>query len=526
MSFFQYIFWSMNLLLILISIGLWLIVPEQTALNISCTSTCFFLTLVLMLKNYKQIFRVYKSDFRKFATTNIISIFLLFCIIALINLVVYKNPKQIDFTKRNLNSISEKSVKVVEQFKEEITFNIFADKANSVYYTALLELYRFHYKKIKINIIEPLLRPDLVSKYQVNQNNTAVIEYQGRKSYITESSEKAITNSLLKLIRVKSPVVLITQNHGELNLKGNQQRDISLFVEKAKQGTLNVKSGSINDWEGTIKFDKKEQKLKSPLDLIISINPKYDFTESEISFLERHVQSGGHLLFALGAKVDKDSTSLKNLNNFLKKHGFIINNNIVLDRLAPALHKTTPLVLPVESFLKGHRVFTNVKNYLYFPFSRSISVNKDYKGKNKLHSLAHSSNFPASWGESSFEDLVAGKKFNAKFESDKDFKGPLSLLMTSELKTPKGSSRISILGSSLIFSNAYINLGDNLSMLMNLLSWKLNEEIIKFAALNVTGSEPIIISLPHQMLVLFSSVIVIPLMLLIMSFYFYRRNSR
>ena len=125
--------------------------------------------------------------------------------------------------------------------KGELKFKIFARKQDSLSWITLFEFYRAEKNNITIEKIDIDVRPDLVADYHITDTATLVIEYNGKRQYVTERDELNITNGLIKISRSSDPVAYFVQGHGEADINSGETEGLKFIFEAIKNSAVDVR---------------------------------------------------------------------------------------------------------------------------------------------------------------------------------------------------------------------------------------------------------------------------------------------
>ncbi|MDO9183870.1 MAG: hypothetical protein Q7U04_15755, partial [Bacteriovorax sp.] len=188
-----------NVILYFVLIALWISIPDVLALNIALTVFNLVLTLILIYLNRVPLSVYYQSQQFKKLTEALVFVFLIFCLLGVTNYWAYKHPLQKDLSAFKMNSLTDQTKNVLKNMKGELKFKLFARKQDSLAWVTLFEFYRAEKSNLEITKIDIDVRPDLVADYHITDTATLVIEYNGKRQYVTERDELNITNGLIKI---------------------------------------------------------------------------------------------------------------------------------------------------------------------------------------------------------------------------------------------------------------------------------------------------------------------------------------
>lgn len=493
----------------LLILGLWIAIPEELTLNISASGFTLALSTVIMIWDRERYARYYQSGHFKKLLSVLVSSFLIASILAMVNYFAFKHPAVLDLSALRLNSLTEKSTEIVGQMSGEIVFKVFALKKDHPAALSLIELYRQANPKVIAEPIDIEVRPDLVAQYAIVKAPTIVIEYRGRREYISTTEELAMTNALIKLSRKESPVIYFSTGHGELALGNHQAEGISEFE------AILLNSSFILRPLDLARLDKLPADLKA----LAILGPKSGFHPSELKLIDRYLKNGGKILLALDPQLQKDP--LKGLRELFKKHHINLPNDLVIDTLnhVSGSSGTVPLIKELNH---DHLITKEISSYVFFPLSSSLSVDEDFSGRQTI--LAQTTPFPASWSEKNMAQVIQGK---SNFDQGIDGKGPIALGLALEAIQKDGKlSRLVLFGCSGAIKNQYVKFIGNYTLYANALSWLSLDGQLDSFNLPFGENEPVFISGTQLAVIFYLSVLLLPLIMVVLAIVVYRRGRR
>lgn len=494
------------LILTLLMLASWIAIPENKELNLIITAGWLITSLILIFPRRKEIISYLFGRQFKSLLSNTITIFLTVAIVAMINFIVYQKPKSIDFTKQKVNTLSDQTLKILDQFNGPIKIELYARTNKWPLALSILELLRYHKNDIEIeafDIEKELLRAKAAN---ITQDNSVLFKYNGKQVVSVLSSELSISNSLIRLLRQKPFHLGFTQNHGEILLSANGNEGIQFLLSGLK----------ANNHDFTVLDLTKTARVEH--DLILIVGPKVDFSEIELRRLKEFLLGGGKLLVAFDPVFDQDN--LPNLRSFLKEWGFKVGRDIVVDKMS-TIEGLDASVIMSKKYNTDHLITRNLVGKIIFPLTSSVLI-EDKEGYD-YSPLIYSSDFPASWAELDLSSLSSGK---VVFD-DKDIKGPVPIAAALEKKywTDK-RMRMIVFGTARFLLDGYRNQETNYNLLMNSITWLVEEDRIISLNRPAIIQERIHMSQTQLNVIFYFSIIFLPLLLLGLATYTYRRKQR
>lgn len=496
--------WIVNIILYLVVVALWIAIPDEFNLCLITTIVTLVMTMGMVIWDRKRLAVVYESSqFSNFAQA-FTAAFLLFGILGMLNYFAWKNPIQWDVTSNSNYTLTDQTLKVVRNAKEDMRFIVFAKRAEFNNIKALTDLYFFEKNNIHREYIDVETRPDLVSTHNVLKSPTIIVEYQGRREHVTTLNELSLTNAIKKLSLGKLPMIVFTIGHGEANLESGENEGMAHLAGMLKNS--NYKVAQLNT--------ATTRAIPAETEALVIWGPKQAFRSDEVRRIDEWVTNGGNLIIAFDPDLNGEKFPL--LKGMLLKRGIHVSNDLVVDRLkhVNGSNGTVPMV---DRFKSESPIVKEFRGPVFFPLVSSITkVKGEMEGE--FTSVVSSMPFPASWAEKSNKEVIEGK---VTFTPGKDIQGPITLAATWE----GSNSRISVFGNSSFVINTYKKFSENFVFFSNALNWTIAQDVLISFNLPVVNQEPVFISKPQLGVIFYFSVIIAPLTMFGLAFMFYRRRA-
>ena len=452
-----------------------------------------------------------KKNRNQLRIQNIIFIILFSTVIGLLAWLTNQYSFESDLTKNNRNTLSEVSVKLLQQMHAPIKITTFIPEGNLLsnrrYITELIEKYKKYKTDITLEIINPDIAPDLVRKLKVSNYGEVVVEYEGRNEHLMQLKEQTLSNTLQRLLRQGERRVLFITGHGERKPTGGANFDWSNFADKLKVKGITT---------GLLKLN--ETPNIQDVDAIVIASPQVDFLPGEVKLIVDYVKNGGNLLWVM-----EPGTSLFGLQPLADLFGINFYPGTIVDPTAQMMNIKDPSFALINSY-PSHAITRNFQYISIFPKAAGINhadIKQDWVASAFLQTV------PRSWSETGV--LEGAVDYNA----DKDFVGPLTigLSLTAKNKEDKSnqktkSQRIVILGDGDFLSNTYLGNQGNINLGHNIFNWVSNDDdFISIPSSTAVDTQLNLSDLMGAIIGLFSLVL-LPLGLLISGvLIWYRRRS-
>ncbi len=442
-----------------------------------------------------------------YGSRSLLSVVFFLGILVLIILIAERHPVRLDLTKEKTHSLSQKSIKILETIDQPVNaIGFFGDDEARSKAQDLFETYRYHNRKITYEFIDPDRKPEIAKKYDIKTYGTVVVEGYGKKETITTLSEESFTNALFKLSRKEAKKIYFLVGHGEHSVE-----------DFDKEGYSNLKSSlekanySVAELNLMVSKDVPED-----ASVVLIAGPKKDLLPEEIDSLEKYIKRSGKLIVMI------DPGYKGNLVKFLKPYGFELKDDVVIDKLSRIFGGS--YLMPVVTSYGFHPITKDFRVATFFPEARSVGKPSDLPGNVAWIPFAMTSE--NAWAET---DLKLLDKGEAKFEEGKDIPGPVVIGAISEIShSSEKKAFIVVFGDSDFASNTYFQLSGNSDLLLNAINYLAEEETLITIEPKSKGEETLVLTRNQMMLILLSSLIVTPLIVLAIASYVYmvRRAQR
>ncbi|MBN1938028.1 MAG: GldG family protein, partial [Candidatus Aminicenantes bacterium] len=218
-------------------------------------------------------------------------IVLTLAILGLINYLGSRHHKRIDFTEAKIHSLSDQSITVAKALKQDVLVKAFFREGNygKARLEDLLKIYAYHSPRIKTEFIDPDKNPGLVKRYEITQDGTVVFEAGDKDTRITETTEEAVTNAIIKVTREKSKTILFLEGHGEKSIEDAEENGISFAKDELAKLGYEVKKQTL----------ALPEALAGDCALLVVPGPQKDLAPAELEAISEYLKSGGRILVLL-----------------------------------------------------------------------------------------------------------------------------------------------------------------------------------------------------------------------------------
>jgi ABC-type uncharacterized transport system involved in gliding motility auxiliary subunit len=259
-------------------------------------------------------------------------ILLALVIVVALNYLGAKYDKTFDLTQEKMNTLSEQSLDVVKNLKDELKVLIFykgnqlAERAKEIKND--FKLYKAAGDKINVEIIDANFNVEMAKKYLENAEAfSAILEYKGRRAIIKGEGaperpvyqEREITSAIVKVTKEKPMTIYFLTGHGEKDIDQSSMDGIKLFADELRKDGYTV--AKLNLLVG--------EPMPAIGDSVIAIvGPRQELSAKEMTQVRDYAKAGGRLFVAA------DPGEKHHIALLTKSFGIEYKNNFVVNEVA------------------------------------------------------------------------------------------------------------------------------------------------------------------------------------------------
>ena len=440
-----------------------------------------------------------------FVSNALLLVILNIAIVAAVNYLGTRVHQRFDFSRGQIYSLSDQSVKLIRGLKKELQIKAFFTRENPSAYSfdSLMEIYGYYSDRIGVEVLDPDKNPSAVKTYQINRDGTVVFEYAGRETRIEEVSEEAVTNAIIKVTREKKKVVYFLQGHGEGDTEQSDENGFSVAKDGLEKLSFRVKKLVL----------LQESCLPDDTAVLVVAGPCQPLFNTEISLIEDYIENKkGPVLFMINPGQGEE------LKPLLKKLGVRIEDDVIVDTVSSAMGGD--YFIPVVARYAPHEITKNFSYVTFYPLVRSLSQVSPLPGDITVEFVASTS--PNSWGERNYEAEIKTEKI---VKNAQDRPGPLEVIAAVEVGK-KERTRVVICGDSDFISNKYYYFSANGNLFNNIISWLAQEGDLVAISPRTSSSSTISLTRSDSQLLFFFCLVILPLLVFLagIGIWWYRRK--
>ncbi len=387
-----------------------------------------------------------------------------------VNYLSTVHRRRLDLTTEKVFSLSSQSEQIVKQLKKPIKFSGFFQGGENAQARELYSMYAYASPQVSYELVDPDRHPELAERYKVSTLNVTHVQYggdTGEGTNVTETTEEALTNAILRVSKAGKKVVDFLDGHGEADPDNTQDATGMGELKKDLEGEgFEVRKLVLASLE----------KVPDDVTLVVVAGPIKPLLAPEIERLSAYLKRGGRMIVMLRPQRPDEPVDENALISLVGQWGVKVGNDVVVDQVVRLFAGPALGLNPLVQDYGDHPITRDFHQRTVFPMVRSLSVAADAKPGLQLTSLAKTSD--TSWAEVDLEGIF--KRQEAKF-TEKDTRGPITVAVAAnadlaQLKWGKGDARLVVFGSTEFGENENITSFFNRDFFVNSADWLAGEE--------------------------------------------------
>jgi gliding motility-associatede transport system auxiliary component len=392
-------------------------------------------------------------------------------ILVALNYLAHIHHRRLDLTTEKIFSLSSQSDQVVKQLKEPLKLIGFFQGGENEQARQLFASYSYASPKVSYQIVDPDKHPELAERYKVSVMGTTHIQYgggQGEGTNVTELSEEALTNGIIRVTKSGKKVIDFLDGHGEADPDNTKDATGLGSLKKDLEG---------EGFEVHKLLLASLDKVPDDVTMVAIAGPVKPLLPVEIDRLNAYLKRGGRLLVMLRPPRPDEPIDEKALIGLLGQWHIKVGDDVVVDQVVRLFAGPALGLNPLVNDYGQSPITRDFKQRTVFPMTRSLSLDTaGAKPGLQLTWLARTSD--TSWGETDLDGIF--RRQEAKLD-DKDIRGPITVAAQvdanlSELGWGKGDARMVVFGSTEFANNQYLDNFFNRDFLINSADWLAGEE--------------------------------------------------
>jgi len=452
----------------------------------------------------------------------------------MLNWIAVRHWKRVDWTQSHLYTLSEKSLNIIGELDSDVKITVFMTPLSPLFSQVreLLNRYDAASDRISVEFIDPDRSPirtkELAEKFGIAAANTVVFSSGERSKYVTSdqladydysgmqmggsprlksfTGEERFTSAILSLVAPDVPKIYFVTGHGEaaVHSSGEQQRSLSLLIEALKRE--NMETADCTLISGHVPEDAS---------VLAIVGPVSALTPMEISAIQKFLENGGRLFFALDPLLETGGTIRKTgMEDLMTTWGVRFGSDLVIDTSRTATGYDLSAIF--LNSLGPHAITKGMDGYsILFLVARSVSETGD--GSMDVAPLVETTS--TGWGETDLAGLLEGKPAE---KTSEDLAGPVAVGVAVEAreeheepettgneeeKNPEiPPTRLVVFGDSDFLEDGQLLIAGNQVLAVNAFNWLADREQSLGIPPKAIGGDSLFLT-SHQITLIFIFVI-------------------
>jgi len=484
------------------------------AAGIAALAFYIILNIASLKEGFKRRSFIYSSNM-------LLVVVLVLGIVVIFNYFFAKYHHRFDFTEAKTHSLSDQSIQVLKNLKNDVYIKSFFLEGNysKNRMEELLQNYAYHSKRIKFEFIDPDKNTGLVKRYDVTTDGTTILESGDKESRITTTSEEDLTNAIVKVSREKKKVIYFLEGHGEATTDDTEARGYSQAKQELEKLAYEVKTLTL----------ALEDNFPEDCSILVIPGARKDLLPNEVETIRNFIRNGGRVFFMV------DPETIPGMKSFLAEFGIQLEDDLVVDRRS-RLMGADPF-MPIVTSYESHPITRNFDFATFYPYARSVNETEEKPEGISTTILAKTS--ANSWSERQLADQ------EVTYDRDKDVAGPVSLAAVVTVQPreeekrqpaeaeeepaaeekeakpeeteekPEQEGRVAVFGDSDFATNRYYYIFGNGNLFLNTVNWLAEEADLISIQARTASPRLIQLTATQGRILFFVSVIILPLIVFI-----------
>ncbi len=479
------------------------------------------------LTQWREIGRSFQKRETKLGAMMSISVVAVLAILVGINWAVTRRDKRWDLTASSSYTLSDQTVKVVQNLKAPVKVLVFDAPGGFQRFRDSLTMYTTASPNLQVEYVDIDREPARAREYAIVAPGTVVMEYDGRREKVMSEREQDLTNNLIKVTTGRQVKAYFVQGHGERDSLGNDRPGYASVVEALKRDNYTVDKVVLAQSQAGVPADAS---------VLIVAGPTADYLKPEVDAIRTYLRKGGKALFLLDPPVGESARTAPTLEALLKEWGITLGHDVVIDASGMGQLLGTDASVPVVATYPQHPVTANFDLLTAFPLSQSVKGEAGVElGTANTQNVINTSD--RSWSESDVKSLASGGKVSLD-EAAGDHRGPITIAVSLSMDAPDASPsaadktadkpaagekpadgakpppkpqmRLMVVGDSDFATNAAAGIQGNADLFVNMNNWLTQQEDLISIHPRDAGDRRVTMTADQQRRLLWLSLLVIP----------------
>ena len=464
-----------------------------------------------------------KARQTKYSAYVTLYIVIILAVLAAVNFLANRHDKSYDSTSNKRYSLSDQTGKVVKGLDQDVKITLYDQTSRFTEARDLLDRYANLSPKLSVDYVDPDKKPQLARAAGITSYGTIYVDAGGKREEAKSVTEEEITNALIRALKGGVRSVCAVQGSGEHGLDDTGREGYSSLKEALEKNNYTTRSISLLE----------QPQVPSDCTVLLVGGPRFDYVEPVVNAIKSYVEGGGRALLMLDPPVrfgEDNIGSNKDMVKLLDSWGVTLGNDLILDTSGiGSLFGLGPEV-PLVSTYESHAIVREMKETATaFPLARTVETKSDNGTTlDKLFSTSGNSYAttkldsaeiridPSEDKQGPFNLAVAGSITVKEDEKAGDAgKDKNEENQEPESAESKKEGRFVIVGSSGWAANNILRFNGNRDLALNMANWLSSDEDLISIRPKAPEDRRLTLNREQMSTVFYSSVIFLPILIII-----------
>lgn len=455
--------------------------------------------------------RFVRSRAFRFGGSELFGVALTLSLLVGLNFLGARHGRRWDLTQTRFFTLSETTRSVLSTLHGPLRIQAFFEPAGERYVKMkdLESLFTGASKHLSFEFVNPYKNPAAVKRAGIRRADSILVEHETRRQIITECTEEALTNAILKVSRPERSVVYLLQGHGAPAVEDRDRNGLDRLRKSLEALQMELRP---------LTFQTRSEVPDDARALIAGFF-ETPLLPAEREAIHRYHARGGALLFLLDPGQDSG------LEDWIRKTwGVQVCDDVVVDQMSQVFGGD--YFMPMVSSYPRHPITEDFRIATFFPTARSLLALPRQPRGVRLTALCQTG--PKAWAESQPRATVVD------FDPAQDRRGPICVAMAATAPTtapPHGGTgkapeaRFVLFGDSDFARNQRFDFQGNGSLLTKAISWVSGDDVLVHIEGKSMGNRTLLLSKRDGVFVFYLTVLVWPGLFFLMALFMaYRRR--
>ena len=292
-------------------------------------------------------------------------------ILIVVNVIVYQNPVQWDWTEGKQNTLATETIDTIKALPAPVhAIGFYTTRTpNGSALDLFTKIKTKGNDKFTYEFVDPETNPAKAQQYKITQDASVVLIMQGRQELVTNPTEQEFTNALVHLMNPGQRAVYFLTGHGERDIQASGDKSYTRARTVLESKNYTVKALNL----------LAQSSIPNDALAIIVDGPAQPISTQEMTLLKPFVEKGKGLIVMEDANLVSETGKPSDpLRSYLSETwGITIDNDLVIDPTS------SQAIFTIANAYGSHPITNKLKSQnmvSFFPTARSLSFNQKLTG--------------------------------------------------------------------------------------------------------------------------------------------------